>query len=357
MGIDVRLAVVGAGLIGQRHVNSISAVDGVTLACIADPGPAGKAFAERKNVLWYSSIGEMFEKTTIDGVILATPNQLHLENALECIAAGCPALIEKPVAVNVSEAVEIVAAAKAAGIAMLVGHHRRHNGLVKKAKSIIDEGTLGAIVSVQATCWFYKPDDYFDTGWRSKHGGGPVFINLVHDIDLLRHLCGEVASVQALESNMVRGFEVEDTAAIMLRFQNGALGTINVSDTAVAPWSWEMTARENPAYPATAESCYMIGGTQASLSLPDLTLWHNGNQRSWWSPISGTKVPFDLEDPLDVQIRQFAAVIRGEETPLVSAEEGLKTLRVIEAIKYATSAGETVNFGIGDILINPTNLP
>ena len=317
---DVRLAVVGAGLIGQRHVESLSAVEDVSLVCIVDPAPAAKIFAENKGASWFSSIGEMFDKSKVDGVIIATPNQLHLDNALECIAAGCPALIEKPIAVNVSEAEEIVAAAKTAGLAMLVGHHRRHNGMIKKAKSIIDEGTLGSIVSVQATCWFYKPDDYFDTGWRSKHGAGPVFINLVHDIDLLRHLCGEVASVQALESNAVRGFEVEDTAAIMLSFQNGALGTINISDTAVAPWSWEMTARENPAYPATTESCYMIGGTQASLSLPNLTLWRNENQRSWWNPISGTKIPFNLEDPLDVQIKQFAAVIRGDETPLVSAE-------------------------------------
>lgn len=341
---DLKLAVVGAGLVGQRHVASISAVDGVTLACIVDPAPAGKAFAEKTGALWYSSIGQIFEKSDIDGVVVATPNQLHLENALECIAAGCPALIEKPVTINVAEAEELVKAAKSAGVAMLTGHHRRHNGLVKKAKSIIDEGTLGSIVSVQATCWFYKPDDYFNAGWRSKQGGGPVFLNLVHDIDLLRHLCGEVASVQALESTMIRGFEVEDTAAIMLRFRNGALGTINISDTAVAPWSWEMTARENPAYPATTESCYMIGGTQASLSLPNLTLWSNESQPGWWNPISGTKIPFDFDDPLDAQIRQFAVVIRGEETPLVSAEEGLKTLRVIEAIKHAASTGETVNF-------------
>lgn len=206
------------------------------------------------------------------------------------------------------------------------------------------EGSLGSIVTVQATCWFYKPDDYFDTSWRSKPGAGPVFLNLVHDIDLLRHLCGEVASVQALESSNVRGFEVEDTAAILLGFQNGALGTINVTDTSVAPWSWEMTARENPAYSATPESCYLIGGTQASLSLPNLTLWHNESQRSWWNPLSSTKIAFDFENPLDAQIRQFAAVIRGEELPLVSAEEGLKTLRVIEAIKHAAGTGEAVSF-------------
>ena len=341
---DVKLAVAGAGLVGKRHVESISAVEGVSLACVVDPDPAGKAFAEKKGVLWYSSIGEMFDKAEVDGVIIATPNQLHLENALDCIAVDCPALIEKPVAVNVSEAEQIVTAAKSAGVPMLTGHHRRHNGLVKKAKSIIDEGTLGTIVSVQATCWLYKPDDYFNTGWRSKQGAGPVFINLVHDIDMLRHLCGDVASIQALESSMVRGFEVEDTAAIMLRFQNGALGTINVSDTAVAPWSWEMTARENLAYPATSEACYMIGGTKASLSLPNLTLWRNEGKRSWWNPLNGTKIPFDLEDPLHVQIKQFAAVIRGEQTPLVSAEEGLKTLRVIEAIKHAAGTGETVRF-------------
>ena len=342
----VRLAVAGAGLIGKRHVDAIRATQGVTLACIVDPTEAARTFAQEQGVEWFPSLREMFSTCKIDGVILGTPNQIHLEGALECIAKSCPVLVEKPICSTVADAEQLVMAAKIASVPILVGHHRRHNALIQKAKSIIDEGTLGTIVSVQGTCWFHKPDDYFDVEWRRKPGAGPVFINLIHDIDLLHHLCGDVVSVQALDSNIVRGNEVEETAAIMLRFTNGALGTVSVSDAAVAPWSWELTARENPAYPATSESCYLIGGTHASLSLPNLTLWRHEGSRSWWNPISGTKVPFELEDPLVAQTRQFASVIRGEQEPAVSGEDGLKALRVVEAVKHSAATGKTVNFSI-----------
>ena len=81
-------------------------------------------------------------------------------------------------------------------------------------------------------------------------------------------MCGQVESVQAQCSPSIRGFENEDMAAALLKFENGAIGTITVSDSIVAPWSWEMTSKENPIYPSTSESCYVIGGTHRSLSIP-----------------------------------------------------------------------------------------
>ncbi len=342
MRTPVRIGLAGAGLIGQRHADAIAACSGATLAAIADPAESGRDFAKSRDIAWFGSLSEMFKAAQIDGVIIATPNQLHLPNALECIKQRCPVLVEKPITVKVSEAEQLTRAARKAGVAVLTGHHRRHNDLIRKARAIIDNGELGAIVSVQATCWFYKPDEYFNTRWRTKPGAGPVFINLIHDIDLLRHLCGEIETIQALQSNRIRQNQVEDTAAIMLRFCNGALGTINVSDTAVAPWSWELTARENPAYPATSQSCYLIGGAKASLSLPDLTIWRHEGRPGWWSPISATRTPFSFEDPLISQIRQFVAVINGDEAPLVSGEDGLKTLRVVEAVKHSASSGRAI---------------
>ena len=79
--------------------------------------------------------------------------------------------------------------------------------------------------------WVTKPDEYFDVAWRLAKGGGPVFLNLIHDIDLFRYLLGEIVSVQAEESNAVRGHPVEDTAVILLRFASGALGSITAVDT------------------------------------------------------------------------------------------------------------------------------
>ena len=346
----VRIAVAGAGLIGQRHVEAIAFARGATLACIVDPTEAARAYADGLGAIWYSTLTAMFEARAADGVILATPNQMHVENGLECVAAGVPAIVEKPVAIDVSGGEKLVAAGEAAGVPLLVGHHRRHNQLIQKAQEMIGGGALGTIIAAHAMCWFYKPDDYFDIPWRRQAGAGPVFLNLIHDIDLLRCLCGEIETAQALESNAVRDNPVEETAAILLRFANGALGTVNVSDTIVAPWSWELTARENPAYPPTGEACYLIGGRHGSLELPSLKLWRHRDRRSWWEPIDATVLPVGIEEPLIRQVRQFAAVIRGAEAPLAPAREGLETLRVIEAVKRSARTGEIVRIGEKSII-------
>ncbi|MEM7025167.1 MAG: gfo/Idh/MocA family oxidoreductase, partial [Pseudomonadota bacterium] len=110
----------------------------------------------------------------------------------------------------------------------------------------------------------------------------------------------------------------------------------------ISPWSWELTARENPVYPRTGESCYLIGGTHGSLSLPDLRLWQNGGDRGWWEPLSATSLPHDHADPLVEQISHFSAVIAGAEPPLVSGEEGLESLRVLEAIQVSAVTGAAV---------------
>jgi predicted dehydrogenase len=181
--------------------------------------------------------------------------------------------------------------------------------------------------------------------WRREAGAGPVFLNLIHDVDNLRYLCGEVDAVHACESNAVRGHAVEETCVIVLRFASGVLGTVTVSDSIVAPWSWEMTTGENPAYPRTGQSCYQIGGTHGSLTVPQLELWRNAGARSWWEPIGCERLPYEAADPLRVQIRQFCKVIRGEEAPLVSGREGLETLRVIEAVKQSAATGGMVHLG------------
>lgn len=345
MSAPVRIAVAGAGMIGKRHIEAINAAQGAVLASVVDPTDMGRDFAAAIGAPYFRSLTEMIQSQTADGVILATPNQVHVENGLECVAAGLPALVEKPLATDLAGAERLVASAKSAGVPLLTGHHRRHNPLIQKAQQIIAKGELGRITTVQAQTWFMKPDDYFEVDWRRNKGAGPVYLNLIHDVDLLHFLCGDVVSVHAMDSNAVRGNEVEETAVIILRFANGALGTMNVSDTVVAPWSWELTARENPAYPATTEDCYWIGGTKASLALPNLALWQNHGKHSWWEPISSTKMAFEFEDPLIRQIRQFAAVIRKEEKPLVSGEDGLKALRVIEAVKTSAATGMTVNIG------------
>lgn len=271
-----------------------------------------------------------------DGVIIATPNQLHVDNGLECVRAKLPVLVEKPISDGTESAARLVEEAEKLSVPILVGHHRRHNPIIQAAKAQIDGGAIGEIVAVQAACWLYKPDSYFKAAWRTRQGAGPVFINLIHDVDLLRYLIGEVRSVQAFDSKQTRGHEVEDTAAIILEFANGALATMTVSDTIVAPWSWELTAEENPAYPATGQNCYFIGGTRGSMEIPGGKIWFQSGERSWWRPIDQQSFGVERQDPLDIQISHFCEVITGGAEPLVSGREALRSLCVIEAIVEST---------------------
>ena len=343
MSDHVQIALAGAGLVGRWHAEAILSMDGeVALAAIVDPSQDGKAYAGDAGVPWYASLTDLFASAEPDGVILATPNQLHLENALECIAAGCPVLVEKPIATSSTEANQIVTAAREKRVPVLVGHHRRHNPIIQKSKSLIDEGQLGRIITVQSNCWFRKPADYFSHAWRRAGGAGPVMVNAIHDLDLLRYLCGEVASVHAATSSAVRNFETEDTAAVLLIFESGALGTLSVSDTVAAPWSWELTAGENPAYPRTDQSCYLIGGTEASLSLPDARLWRHEGGGNWKDSMGFESQAVENSDPLIAQMKHFVSVIEGKAEPLVSAEEGLNSLALAEAILQSADEGRAV---------------
>jgi len=343
MSDRTRIAVVGYGLIGKRHADVLRRSIDASLAAIVEPNKTGRKYAASLGVTVFGTLDELFSMGGYDGIILATPTPLHIAQGLACIADGCPVLIEKPIAVSAHDAKALTDAAAAKGVPLLVGHHRRHNGMVQAAKRAIEDGAIGAVRSVQATCWFYKPDHYFDVApWRTKKGAGPISVNLVHDVDLLRHLCGEVTEVHATSAPSARGFENEDLASAILTFASGTIATISVSDSIVAPWSWELTARENPAYPATDQSCYLIGGSKGGMSLPDLRVWRHQEEPDWWTPISATSLICSTEDPLVAQVRHFAEVIEGKAAPLVTGLEGLRSLEVVEAIAESAKTRKSV---------------
>ena len=338
-----RIAVVGFGLVGRRHAEVIRRTPDLELAAVVDPKETSQNAAAPLGAPVYGDLAAMIGAQSPDGIVLATPTTLHLEQGLACISSGCPILIEKQITVTSRDAQVLVEAATAAGVPVLVGHHRRHNGVVQAAKAAIEAGVVGDIRAVQATCWFYKPDHYFDVApWRTKIGAGPISVNLVHDVDLLRHFCGEVESVQAVVVPSRRGFENEDLATAVLRFASGVIATVSVSDSIVAPWSWELTAQENPAYPVTNESCYLIGGSKGGMSLPDLRVWQHEDAPDWWTPMSARNLTCKMEDPLSVQMGHFARVIEGSEAPLVSGLEGLKSLVVVEAVALSSKTGREV---------------
>ncbi|GAU80459.1 Gfo/Idh/MocA family protein [Bosea sp. BIWAKO-01] len=342
MSKRLQIALVGAGLIGRAHLLRIEASPDCALAAICDPTEAAKAIAAERSVRWFPSQREMLAAMKPDGAIIATPNALHVPGAIDCLEAGVPVLVEKPLAESVAAAQKLVDAQARSGVAVLAGHHRRHNPIVKAARRIVGEGGIGRLVAVNALFLIKKPDDYFDVAWRREPGGGPVLINLIHDIDNLRFICGEIDSVQAITSNATRGFAVEDTAALIFRFSNGALGTATVSDVTPSPWSWELSSGENKAYPQREGHCYLIAGSEGSLALPKLDFWHYQDKAGWWEPLQHESRGVEPIEPLAEQLRHFCAVIRGSEEPLTGAADAARTLAVVEAVAEAARTGATV---------------
>jgi predicted dehydrogenase len=234
-------------------------------------------------------------------------------------------------------------------VPLLTGHHRNYSSNMAKAREIISSGVLGRLVGVVGTALFYKPDDYFDVGdgWRRKPGGGPILLNLTHEVNNLMALCGDIIAVQATTSNATRGFPVEDTAAMVFQFANGALGTFMVSDTAASPRSWEQTSQENKAYASYPdEDCYHVFGTKGSLSIPTMRLKTYPGPQSWWEHTEDATIDLEVEDPLANQVTHFAAVIRGEAEPICSGQAGLNTLLVCEAVVEAARSEQVIQTGI-----------
>ena len=341
-----RIAVAGAGYIGRAHMGVAQNGVRCTLSAVVDPSPAAVAIAAQAGVPLYRSLAEVFARDRPDGVVLATPNALHVDHALQCIEAGLPMLLEKPIAATVADGERLVRAADAAKARILIGHHRAHSPIMAKARQIVEAGTLGRLVAVMGSATFFKPDVYFaDAPWRSQPGGGPILLNMIHEVHNLRMLCGEIVAVQAFASHATRHFAVEDTVAINLRFANGALGSFMLSDAAACARSWEQTSQENKAYTSYAdEDCYVISGTHGSLSVPTMRLktYPRSEDRSWWKPFDEGVVGMVRDDPLKHQIEHFGAVVRGEADPLVSARDGLKNLRVTEAIAEAATSGRVI---------------
>jgi predicted dehydrogenase len=150
--------------------------------------------------------------------------------------------------------------------------------------------SLGKIIAVNGLWTFHKPADYFEapTEWRKGKTGGAVLINLIHEIDLLQYLLGPLIRVHAEATISTRGHEAEERAALTMKFESGAVGTFIVSDSVPSPYNLESGTGENPFIPKTGVVFYTILGTNASLSVPDMTRYsHDGvDEKTWHAPLT-----------------------------------------------------------------------
>ena len=302
---------------------------------ICDVDTSRRSVAEEFNVPFYQDVEELLERERPEGAIISTPNGCHATVAEICARRSVHVLIEKPIADTLDGARRIVKVADGTGIQVLVGHHRRHNALIQEARSIVRGGALGKLVAISVLWALLKPADYYEVAWRCRPGGGPTFINLIHDLDSLRFICGEIRQVYAQSSSAVRKLDVEDSVSISFSFENGALGSLLASDATPSPWSYEVTTHENPYYFHTDENCYHFLGTLGSLAFSRMELWRyaDENRSGWQHRMEKSRAKVIQVDPLKSQLEHFCRVVRNEEKPIVDGRDGARSLAVVLAIR------------------------
>ena len=340
----VRLALIGAGEIGGRHLKLMAAEPDCRLVAIADPSPRAEAIAEKVGCSYYQRYEEMLEGEHPEGAIVAAPTPLHAPIGVACAKRGVHMLMEKPVTDTVEAGHDLIKAANDARVQIAVGHHRRFDPAVKAAQAIIASGEIGRLVGISGIWATRKHDEYYSADWRRQPGGGPILINLIHDIDMLRFCCGEIESVYAETRNVERGLQVEDSGAVMLRFRSGPIATITFSDTTPSPWGWERASGDNPRTPGIPENCFRFFGTEASFEFPNIAVWRNPPpaEPSWLQPVRKVARPLPQRAALAEQLKHLCQVVRGEAEPRVSAVDGLATLAATVALLESASRKQPV---------------
>ena len=208
------------------------------------------------------------------------------------------------------------------------------------ARHLINDGGIGQLLAVQTTWVTKKPENYYQVKWRiERSSGGFILINLIHDIDMLRYLCGNIISVYADLNSEGRSLAVADTAAVTLRFQNGMLGTITASDACVSVWGWEQATGENPIVPVAGEGAIRFFGTTGSLDFPTLKLSRDatGGSGTWDRVLAPKKIELNRNrNALKDQLSHFCALVKNnEKVPRVTAKDGLASLGATAAIMEA----------------------
>ena len=336
----IDLAVAGVGTAGSRHVSAINYCNRTKLVGVVDSNHAALCRFAEAGVECAQTVSELLSRVPAQGLIVATPTDQHKEPAMEGLKCGAAVLVEKPVSTTLEDAEEIELASQRYGIPVVVGHQRRFHTQVREAHHIIESGELGRLTLVSGIWGVRKHSNYYESQWRQLRDAGPVMINLTHDIDLLRFLCGEIDEIFAFVDNAIENLEKEDAVAVTIRFQSGALGVFAASDRVISPWGWEFATGENIICPQTAENCFRLAGTKGSLDFPNLILWKQETKDGdWTKPISPVSRVMTYEDPYLKQIEHFVDVIQGSVAPIVTVRDATENVAAVQAIFRSIDTG------------------
>ncbi len=229
---NLRFAIVGCGRIAERHAEHIEHLAQLIAVCDNKP-ERSKMFGEKHKCKYFNSMEELLNSIkNIDIVSICTPNGLHAEHSIKALKAGFNVLCEKPMATSSKDCERMMFEAEKANKRLFIIKQNRFNPPLAALKGVVEEGKLGKILSVQLNCFWNRNDEYYEqSDWKGKKemDGGTLFTQYSHFIDLLYWLVGDVKKVHAFTRNYLHkhNVEFEDTGAIILEFDNGAIGTVN----------------------------------------------------------------------------------------------------------------------------------
>lgn len=337
---EINFGIIGCGLISKSHAEAVLGTPGARLAGATDPnGQARLDFTRKYGIHAFDSVEELLASKDVDVVCICTPSGLHAPLAVKAAEAGKHIVVEKPMAINLKEADDIIGACEANGVKLSVISQLRFSPAVIKLKEAVDQGLLGRLVMGDVVMKFYRSREYYaNSGWRGTwkmDGGGALMNQGIHGVDVLQYIMGPLKSVYANTRTLAREIEVEDTAAAVVEFKSGALGVIQ-GTTSIFPGSPRRLEINGDKGTIALEEDSIIQWDIEGRELPeDVILKHTENKSS--------SNPADIEASGHLrQIGDMADAIRSGRKPLIDQYEGRKPIEIIMAIYESSRTGRPV---------------
>lgn len=343
MADKVGFGIVGCGVIAPWHAKSIKACEKAKLVAVCDVvEEKAKKIAGEMGCDHYTDYEKMLERDDLKVISICTPSSLHPAQAVAAAKAGKHSITEKPMAVTLKEADEMIAECKKAKVKLGVIFQRRVKDEFIDIKKAVDSGQLGRIVLADVYMKYYRSQEYYDSGdWRGTwefDGGGALMNQGIHCIDLVQWIMGGVDSVFGYAETLARKIEVEDTSVAVLKFKNGAIGVIE-GTTSV--------------YPSDIPHRIEIHGEKGSILIEGEGVKRWVVEGEDGKPVEKTAgaggVGKAITSPTDIGFEGHKKLIAGmvdaiekDRDPLITGEEGKKALEVILAIYAASHSGKLV---------------
>ncbi len=352
------IAILGCGKVAHLHAKAIENLPNARLAGVWSRTPKSAIlFAAEYGTTFYSEIRNMVKSGKIDLAIVCTPHPFHLEPVLEAAKAGANILVEKPLASTLEDSDKMISACKIAGVKLGVISQRRWYEPVKRVKAAIEAGKIGKPVFGTINMLGWRDKDYYDADeWRGTwemEGGGVLVNQAPHQLDILLWYMGEINEVYGQWRNLNHPYiEVEDTAVAIVKFKNGGIGNIIVSNSQKPGIYGKVHVHgENGASVGvqTDGGAMFIAGRSGVLEPPVNDIWSVPGEEKMLEEWKKQDIEFfGKHDPtvyyMERQIEDFLQAIENNTNPLATGEDGRRTVELFTAIYRSTRDNRPVKF-------------